>query len=316
MKTPNFDRDDLDRDGIVVISSTEPGMCGGTDATQDTRAPKEIASEDMIFFSATSALGGVCVLPEANSAPSPYSYVSAFAAPAGDGCFIFLSTRVGFGVGGESKAEWALVRENVFPALVRLTRECGLAESNGRHSTTHGLPENFGGSVDIRYAGGERISFSNNQFPVFTPVTGSRIAETLTRAMEGERLPLPDLSGLREIDYDEEREDGGFTRAALKLLPDGTGVNAKSSRYSDPTVYQSEKPVERETVDAIKENIKRTGILAWAGLPESGFKLGGDKKLTFVFDGGESVTVRSNLLTPGQIGGGFFNIELEMTAKH
>ena len=49
-------KQDKPDDGIVILKKTEPGMCGGTDASQDTKAPKEILSEDMILFDVTSAL--------------------------------------------------------------------------------------------------------------------------------------------------------------------------------------------------------------------------------------------------------------------
>ncbi len=109
--------------------------------------------------------------------------------------------------------------------------------------------------------------------------------------------------------------NGGFTRAELSILPDGTGSNKKRSRYDDPKVYESEKPVDRETVDAIKKNVADTGLLAWAGLPDCSY-ISGDKRLTFVFSGGERISVRGGRNVPDQLSGGFFNVELEMTVKH
>ena len=68
-------------DGIVVLKQTEPMMCGGTDAYQDTRAPKEIQSEDMILFDVTSAFGGL-ICPQEDEPAEPLAYLSAFAVPA------------------------------------------------------------------------------------------------------------------------------------------------------------------------------------------------------------------------------------------
>ena len=74
------EKNEKDRGGIAVIRSAE-GLCGGTDETLDTRAPKMIASDKMTFFSVTSALGGE---------NDGLGYVSAFAAKREIGTFLFL----------------------------------------------------------------------------------------------------------------------------------------------------------------------------------------------------------------------------------
>ena len=305
--------------GVVVVKRTEPGMCGGTDATQDTRAPKEIVSDEMIFFDVTSALGGMAAAPGTTQNFDPsLGYVSAFAAPAAEGTFLFLSTFRGFGFGtlGERRSEWAYVKEDIFPKLVALARECDLARGNGYHSETHGLPQNFGGRIDIRYASGERISTSNNQSPVLSPVAATRIADVFGETMKGERVLIPDVSALRQIRFEETRDGGGFTEAVLTIAPDGTALNEQRSRYEDPTVYESTKSVDKETVDGIKKNILDTGILAWESLPGGGGVLPGrEKRITFVFDGDE-ICVKEGKTVPFSISRGFFNIELEMTIKH
>ena len=311
-----FGKKDKDDDGIVVVRKTKPCTCGGTDATQDTRAPKKIESDEMILFNATTALGGgVMIRPDGTMVHPNLQYISAFAAPGDEGTFLFLETAK-----GEYRAEhvnsWAYVKEDIFPTLVQLVNECDLARGNGYHSQTHGLPENFGGSVDIRYKSGERISFSNNQCPIIAPDAAEKIADVFEKAMQSERVTLPDVSDLCEIRFIEKREDGGFTEATLTIAPDGTAENYKKSRYDNPTVYESTKPVDKDTVDLIRRNIERTGILAWASLPDSGFALCGDKQLTFVFSDGREIAVKDGKAVSSRIQGGFFNIELEMTTKH
>ena len=162
-------------------------MCGGTTSSYDKKAPKRIKSGEMIFFSATSALGYGDAAPDGRE---PIAYVSAFAAPAAEGTFLYLSTGDSFRRRDGKSETWALVREDVFSSLVALVREHDLAKNNGYHSTTHGLPENFGGDVDIRYASGERISFSNNQTPVLSLRCGEAIADLFGKAMSGERIAL------------------------------------------------------------------------------------------------------------------------------
>ncbi len=300
-------------DGGTVPPPPEPPKCGGTDCSIDPTAPKEIRSEEIVSFEATSALGWV---REPSDGPNEtLGFVSAFAAPAAEGALVFLETSADFGCRAERTRTWALVREDPFPSLAALVRECRLAEENGRHSQTHGLPENFGGSVRIVYADGEKISFSDNQSPILSPSTAEKIAKRFRETLAGEKIPLPDPSGLREIRFEETRDDGGWTRAVLTLHPDGTATNARSARYSDPTVYTSEKPVDAETVAAIRETIARNGLFGWAGLPDNGFEGPGRRTLTFILDGGREIEVRDGRLLPDPLRSGFFDIQLEMSVK-
>ena len=303
MKNPFHKKDD----GIVILSKPEPLSCGGRYATQDTNAPKQIESSEMIFFSATSCLN--------RENGEGLSYISAFAAPLSDGVFLFLQKGEGFGRRGETESAWTAVKEDIFPSLVNLVRECDLAKDNGYHSTTHGLPQNFGGQVEILYAGGEKISYSDNQQPILSAKAGDKIASLFAAAMRGEKLALPGIESLIAIRFREERENGGFTEAVLTLLPDGTGENRKKSRYDDEKVYESVKTVSGETLGEIKKTITDTGILFWSSLPESGY-LSVDRKMTFIFEDGTEITVVDGKKVPDPIRHGFFDIQLEITTKH
>jgi hypothetical protein len=302
---------------VVVLKQTRPGECGGTDATRDTRAPRTITSDEMIFFSAGSALGrSASASNEDREDAEPLWFVSAFAAPAGGNTFVLLETSRGYAMYGQKDTVWALVRGNIFPLLTEFVRAHDLARDNGYHSRTHGLPEDFGGSVDIRYADGENISFSDNQTPVLSPEEGREMAKLFRKILAGEKSTLPDAEALKTIRFEEVRDSGGFTQAALTIGADGCGVNEKQACYDGSRVFESAKPVDKETVDAIKKNIVDTGLLAWAELPDNGYQLNENKKLTFEFVDGSAVEVRSGRQVPDQLRSGFFNIELEMTTKH
>ena len=304
----------LKKSGVVVLKEPKPGTCGGTTATLDTNAPKEITSENMILFDVTSALNPP---RELYGAPDKtVGYISAYAANSGAGTFLFLETCAGHFRRGERNGGWAYVKENVMPKLAELTRECGLAKKNGFHSKTHGLPENFGGDIDVRYSSGERISVSNNQSPVIPYETGIKIKEFFDLAMKTEKVVLPDVSSLISVVFEEKRKNCGFTNANLTFEPDGSGINKKTCRYDDPKIYESTKAVETEGIDLIKRSITENGVLAWAGLPDGGYSFTGDKQLTFIFKDADSITVKGGKILPDRIRGGFFNIELEMTTKH
>jgi hypothetical protein len=301
---------------IVILKRTEKNVCGGTDATLDKSAPKEIKSENMYLFSVTSALDERYEKSDLHAGETAQiNYISAFAAKAENGSFLFIE-RSDYVRYDEKESEWAFVKDDVFPALVKLVNECELAKSNGYHSTTHGLPQNFGGSVDIRYESGEKISFSDNQAPIITAETAEKIDSVFSDALKGVKVELPDISALREIRFSEKRNDGGYTNAVLTLNSDGTGTNKKEQKFDTPTVYKSEKSVEKETVKDIKSVITDSGILTWAKLPESEFHYGESKTLTFAFDGAEEITVTNDRILPEQLCNAFFEIELEITTKH
>ncbi len=320
--------------GIVILAKTEPGMCGGTDATQDTNAPKKISSEKMILFDVRSALGyggnygdnysdnyggnyGGGDRPGATPCrPDRLAYVSAFAVPAGTGSFVFLETAEGPQRHAQKTRSWKYVKRDVFPSLVKLVNDLDLAAKNGFHSETHGLPENFGGSVHIEYESGETVSYSNNQSPVLSRDAAVNIARLFSEALASEAEDLPDADGLTGIRFSETRKNGAFTTAFLTVNPDGTGVNKKQSRYADPAVFESETPVEKEKIDAIKNIVKSGGMLAWPELPVSDAAPSGPKELRFFFRDGREIAVSDDRAVPGELRGAFFDIELEMTVRY
>ena len=308
MFDPQQDRD------TVVISDPGPQVCGGTYATQNVNAPTVIESHEMVLLEATTALGGM-VSPDPSLMPR-FGYVSAFAAPAGSDTFLFLQTRPVYGFNEPDSVSFALVKENVFPELDLLVRVHHLSRGNGRHSNTSGLPQNFGGRVYVRYASGEQISFSNNQSPVLSPVAANEIADFFAKAIAGEKRPLPSADAIKEIRFSETRKDGGFARATLTLNADGTGTNRKAQCFTPGQVYESEKPVDAATIDAIKKTVARCGMFAWSDLPRSEFTLGDEKTMTFVLTDGQEITVTNQKALPSALSGGFFSIELELITKH
>lgn len=314
---PFFKKHDESTDDgdIVVVKKPAPNTCGGTYATQRKSAPTEIVSDEIVSFSVECSYR-TAVFHDDTPEEENIRFISAFAVPAEGGTFLVLEKEMGY-YSSRKPPVWAYVREDIFPELAAIVKEYDLAKGNGYHSNTAGLPENFGGSVDIRYAGGERIDYSDNQTPMLNYKAAIAIAKVFDKAIQGENIPLPDVETLEKVLFSEKRRDGGFVNAELTLNSDGTGVNRKQSRYDDPDkIFESEKPVEAEAVETIKKSITGCGMLAWVGLPENGYKQMYDKQLTFVFKDGREVTVMEDRLLPHSMSHGFFNIELEMTTKH
>ena len=297
---------------IEIISETKGNICGGTDAVRYKNAPKKIISEDMCFFSVTSALNSFIPLSERNGKPESMRYISAFALPYKNGTFLFLQTVAGFQKYKEKNGEWVLIKENVFPLFVKLVNDCNLAENNGFHSRTHGLPQNFGGEINIVYKSGEKISISDNGTPLISTETAQKIAKLFKTAVNKEKFELPCADEITEIHFAENRSDGGFVKATLSVNPDG-GKLKKSLKFGDGEIFDSEKEMEKEKVSAIKKTVETCGILAWENFPDKEYKCGSEKSLTFNFTDGREITVTNGKLVPDQIEGAFFDIELLLT---
>ena len=290
---------------IRVLQKPEEGACGGTEEVLDLSAPKTIRSREMTRFSARSAFF--------REGPEALCYLSAFACRAGDGVFLFLETADGE-TRRPSDGAWVWVREDIFPSLVTFVQEFDLAKENGRRAFTYGLPEDFGGSVDIRYASGEKIGFSSNQSPVLSREAGEKIVVLFRKAMKGESLKLPELSRVREIRFDEKRPDGGYTHASLSV-ENGIYTVRRTRKFSDPKVYESRRELPPERYHELLEIVNRCGMLAWNALPERDYTQREKKSLTFRFSQGEEISVPGDRALPDPLADSFFQIELELAVK-
>lgn len=296
-------------DGIIYLKRTKANVCGGTDATLDTAAPKKIDSDLIRVFFAESALG----FSMGEGFGDRLTYVSAYAAPCDAGTILCLSSS--YDNGRTVDFSHVVIKEDVMTPLASLVKRLDLAKNNGYHSRTHGLPRNFGGEVRIEFEGGEKISYSNNQTPILKGEEGEAIYEFFKEAMSKETADLPEADGIASVTYYDKKADG-YTRASLTIRDDGTGVNVKESLFSDEdTPYVSEKEVTAETVDFIKNTAKNSEMFAWRGLPENRYSRG-EETLTFRFRDGKEITVDNKRDLPRQLGGGFFKIELELETKN
>ena len=304
MSPIRYHRDNHDKSSIVILRQTRPGICGGTDATLDTAAPKTIISRDMTLFSATSALHG-----DGRS----LGYVSAFAAGAGEGTFLFLETGESFRYRDEKQRIIGVVKENPFPALVELARDCDLARDNGFHSTTHGLGENYGGEIDVCYTSGETISVSNNQSPVLTDETGAKIAVLFRQLLQGPAVSLPNPADLQALRLREAHPNGSFTQVDMTVTPDGAHLRR---HYHPENGHDSETTgiLSADELSAILGIMEKSAILAWAHLPGDGFPHREKRTLTFTFTDGREITVSDDRLLPQQFCDAFNDIRHLLTS--
>ncbi len=287
--------------------SQTPAVCGGTNRTIDENAPKNITSEIITCFDVRSKLP----YDINNKAADRLSYIAAFAAKCSFGTLVCLQKEQNFEK-STSASGFFVVKEDILTPLALLVKKHNIALKNGFHSFTSGLPQNFGGDINILYESGEKISISDNQTSVLSRPAAEDICQVFEKAMSGECAVLPGADSISDILFEEKSPDGSFSRILFRT--DGsTGVVIEDSRYQDQTSYHNEKPADIEKTQKILSLVSQSSILAWAGLPERTARASSDKTLTFTFNDGSSIVVSNNTLLPPKLSAAFFNIQLEIS---
>ncbi len=295
--------------------STDPHLCGGTDEGYYKNTSGIINSDDIVLFDVSSVLPDPGA--EEDERKRSIGYLGFFAVNAGEGTFVYKVTGSGTHPSRYDSCgiEWALIKENGMPALAALTKELELCRDNGHYTFTHGLPQDYGGMIDIKYADGEKIKISSNQNPVITREAAFEIERLFDRFLRAEKADLPDPYAMSAIRFEEKKEDGGMIRAELISDQSGKCSVRRTVRSADGETLESERCIPAKVLENIKAAVKRCGMLAWSHLPKYELPWKENKKLTFVF-GGSEVTVRSDRVLPEYVRGEFFAVEAELTIKN
>jgi hypothetical protein len=261
--------------GKIDIPEEPPiPICGGTRHSQDADAPTEIHSHDLVFFKAGTEGGRMGMQSRV------------YAAKAEKGTYIVIA---------EDEPRFALLSPDCdfLSRLDALVREQNLIQGNGYHSRTAGLPADFGGSIDIRYASGEFISKSDNQSPIIPQKADQAIHEIFMDAFSScPKVQLPDPSLIRKVEY---REQGKDNYSLLTFERDGEAAKLSSeNKYSSSDkVYKKEALVSASAFDRITEDVKKYCLFGLDGVEKyhvSSFEPS-KKALTYVLSDGCKIVV-------------------------
>lgn len=231
-----------------------PAICGGTDHSHDENAPAEIHSTDLLLFKIRTGNGlSTHFLSEVQA--------NVYAAKTELGIFTYSF---------EPEPRYALLDANCdfLSRLDTLTKEQCLIQDNGQHSFTHGLPDDFGGAVDVRYASGEYISKSCNQSSVISIPADKAV---------------------------EHREDSEFRHALLRLeaTGDGAKIYGEAKYSTSDTVHQHEKELSASAFDRIREDAAKYCVFGLVGLEKYHPNVVGlgTSSLTYELTDGTRVTI-------------------------
>lgn|GEM_PF-898980 len=173
----------------------EPLAPGGTTDGSDPNAPKTIESTEITSFECTASL--FSLLTKSPLLVSPRYEFSA--KREGDRAVCTCVSKDG---------EREFIEEAEFlDRLQAIVADYDLASYNGIYRWTHGLPDDFGASLRVEYASGERISATNNQ-DMFLPIAAlEELAELFGAAHPGVYLSI---SMEEAALWMEETEEGYF----------------------------------------------------------------------------------------------------------
>ncbi len=165
-----------------------PPVCGGSDDWRDKNAPAQIDSKDIVLFQVENSFTTFAEPPD-------FSFIHAFVMPLENkkvlaGLYVRANPwrrarpernhpRKGQDELDGDYIRAAVVPSAVFAELQKVVEEYNFIKDNGRHHYTHGLPENFGGSITVKYQTGEHIFFEDNQSPIMDPRAGEAIVRVL-----------------------------------------------------------------------------------------------------------------------------------------
>ena len=245
-EAPGGNREPVETPGGMK-GGMEPPICGGTRHSKDENAPTEIQSRDLIFFKAGTDGGRMGM------------HSKVYAAKATKGIYV---------VTAEEEPRFALLSSdcNFLSRLDELVREHDLIRDNGYHSRTAGLPADFGGSIDVRYASGEFISKSDNQSPIITRKADDAISEFFARAFEAyPRADLPDPSQIRKVTW---REDGEDHHRVITFEREGeiATLHSESKYATSDTIYRKEAQVPVKAFDRIVDDVTKFCLFGLEGV--------------------------------------------------
>lgn len=279
-----------------------PEMCGGSVENRVAGLSETIKSDEIV------SLGISCnfsiVIGEFK-----YRYVSLYAVRMKDD-----KTYIFFTLDRNNESVYAITDFNILEKLQLLVREYNLSRNNGYSHYVNGLPDNFGGTININYASGERIYRSDNQSSVISPEATDKMAELFIEAASDRYCSANAVKGkLVDFDYNEYNS-ATDSRSVYHLKKDGNEyILYRENRYPkfSENVYTKEVRVGRQVIEKLEGAFKRQWLNGFERfVAETDPKAFESIVLTYVFDDGSRYTVNSDLKLPFYMSNLCFDIHM------
>lgn len=281
------------------------GLAPGSTDARNSKAPKEIKSEDLNYFAVECNFTGL-------ADEHDYDFVYGYAAPVKDGVMVGLKYTASFSYQGDERnySKVAFVKGDVLQELQAIVKVNNFAKNNGLYHYVNGLPQNFGGYVRVGYSSGESISFEDNQGAVIGADTGKDIVDVLKKYIENNRAENIVASNIDVITYRQERGEKNYTAQRLER----NKLTCEQRFGTDSKVFHNEYSVTEADFDKVAQMVMDSGMLYWDGLPEDSsdlYKISLDSLTVTINDGTECVA-KQNMKAPANAPSDIFKICMVM----
>jgi len=238
-----------------------------------------------------------------------YSYVYGYASRVDGGALVALILKGGNSTSTDATyVKTALVDEGVFAELQKIVEKYNFIKNNGNSHLINGLPQNFGGSMDIRYSTGDTISFCDNQSPIMGPDAGAEIADVISRYMTEKSIKPLDSKDIVSVRYREDN-DGGYSDY---LLEGNRLISESKFSFGDGKIFKNEKVVPADSLEKIRKMVDAGMLLNWKGLMEIPNPVFPNKKqqVIFTMKDGSRHSINSGMKGPGPANNSAFDIQM------
>lgn len=268
------------------VRFSKSSAAGGR-VTKGSNSPKKIVSDRMVHFEVECKFTN-------QSNDKKYTYIYGYASMVEEGALIGLAYRKegeSFSV-PISFSKLELVSKDIFAELNQSVLRHDFASNNGYAHFQYGSPENYGGEVNIRYASGEEIRFSDNQNSVISMEAGFEIVEILRKYMQTRYAENEYAGDIVALTYRDEIDQNNYTLYHLEKNRFVSESKFGRLRKRDIKVY----PLNEDMLHPFRILAKESSILNWQGMRQPKYANNGERNRQMIFtmqDGSEIMIVES-----------------------
>lgn len=270
----------------------DPPVCGGVTETIDSNAPHEISSSDISHFEVETSFSSAINQPG-------YEYIYVYAEKTEGGILSGVSflTSESYWSGNNTRTTDTefITCTDIMHDLDLAVKKYDFASDNGYSHYVAGLPENFGGSVNIKYSSGERISFSDNQTPVISDEAAEEIIKIILNAISKQRECVPTKYSAEDIVAVECKESRSEKDSYEIYRLEGTRLTSESRFGTDSDIYKHDNNVDPEIMEKVRNYAEVSKMLYW-NVSKSDWSY--ETVITFEMKDGSKIEVSSLMNVP------------------
>ncbi|GEM_PF-5518873 len=263
--------------------------------------PYEIISKDIEFFEVGCSFAGMFPACE-------YEHIYGYAARVDSGFLTVLTVSDSNDRAGGSTLS-AVVSEKcgLFDDLYDISVKYHFEKNNGHSQFVNGIPAGFGGTLEIYFASGEKITVYDNRSSIISPNAGSEIVSVFKKHISESRIKTSDCGTVKTVTYMQSSSPDEYFTICLS----GTRLTSEHKfGYEKNQIARIEKVVPDNVIETIRQTADRHLMLHWGGLREQDIFIPSlmNGKIEFELNDGTILTVSESMKKPAASGNIIFEI--------